>query len=255
MNIEFNCIIKERIQNGSYVDLVLENKELSPLCRYGQFLHIACGEGTFLRRPLSICDANKETIRIVFQIKGEGTKALAGKKIGDILNVLGPLGKGFIVEKDERDVVFVGGGLGAFPLYMPAKDLGENSMVILGYRNKEAVYLYEDFKKAGCNVILTTDDGSCGNKGFVTDFLANIIDKKNISKILTCGPYIMMKKVAQIALKNNIPCQVSLEEHMGCGMGTCLCCVTKIKDNTGEQKNLCVCKDGPVFDAREVIFS
>jgi dihydroorotate dehydrogenase electron transfer subunit len=169
------------------------------------------------------------------------------------------LGNGFSVNNDDKNVDFVGGGLGVFPLYMPAKALGENSTVILGYRNREAVYLYEDFKKSGCRVILTTDDGSFGVKGFVTDELSKLINNQKISKILTCGPYVMMKKVAEIALKNNIECQVSLEEHMGCGIGTCLCCVTKIKEDTdgngNEIKNLCVCKDGPVFDARKVVFS
>ncbi|MDF2686126.1 MAG: dihydroorotate dehydrogenase electron transfer subunit [Clostridia bacterium] len=257
MNIEFNCIIKDLKQTESYVDMVLKNNELSPLCRYGQFLHIACGDETFLRRPISICDADDETVRIIFQIKGEGTKALAKRKIGDIVNVLGPLGHGFSLSNEDKNVVFIGGGLGVFPLYMPAKTLGENCTVILGYRNKEAVYLYEDFIKSGCNVILTTDDGSLGTKGFVTDELSKLINNKKISKVLTCGPYLMMKKVAELSLKNNIECQVSLEEHMGCGIGTCLCCVTKIRENTddNEIKNLCVCKEGPVFDARKVVFS
>jgi len=252
-NIEFECEIIKKSFGGGCVDFIIENEELAKLCQCGQFVQIDCGGKTFLRRPISICDVNGSQIRIIFQIRGEGTLQLAEFNAGDSLNIIGPLGHGFSINKNDENVVFVGGGLGIFPLLMPAKKYGSNATVILGYRNAAAVYLEKEFTDAGCKVITMTDDGSYGQKGFTTDSLETLINQGSVGKIKTCGPHIMMKKVAEMAIKHDIECEVSMESRMSCGIGMCLCCVQKIHSGN-EIDHVCVCKYGPVMDAGEVVW-
>ena len=128
----------------------------------------------------------------------------------------------------------------------------DNPLVITGFRNKELVILQEDFKKCGAELVLTTDDGTAGIHGFVTDVLKEKINE--IDEICACGPIPMLKAIAQVAKEFNKPCQVSLEERMGCGVGACLVCACKVKQENGEEEYLHVCKNGPVFNAEEVVF-
>lgn len=245
----YSCKIIKKNIHSDYIDFWLTQPELAKACSPGQFLHVDCCSKTTLRRPISVCETKENAVRIVFQIKGEGTALLAQKNEGDLISVLGPLGHGF--ELCDKKTLLIGGGLGTFPLLQSAKILGENSVAILGFRNSQAVYLKEDFEKYCKDVFITTDDGSLGKKGFVTDVLKEVI--ADFDLVLTCGPDIMMKNIAEICIKNNVPCQVSLEERMGCGTGVCLCCTRPIMRNN-EEHNLCVCKDGPVFNAKEVYF-
>lgn len=220
----------------------------------GQFIHIKCGEGVYLRRPISICDVYDNNLRFIFQVKGKGTKILSEKKEGEYLDVLGPLGNGFSVSRKFNNPVVIGGGIGVYPMLMTAKKSGASA--ILGFRNKDAVTLYDDFKAVCENVYITTDDGSFSRKGFVTDVLKELIMENKVDAIFACGPHMMLKAIQTIAKENNIFCELSLEERMGCGIGACLCCATKIKDEELEEgyKFSHVCKHGPVFNSNEVIF-
>ncbi|MDR0315171.1 MAG: dihydroorotate dehydrogenase electron transfer subunit [Oscillospiraceae bacterium] len=243
---------KEELAQGIF-RYTLKNSELVSLSRAGQFVHILCGEKT-LRRPISICSIDKENgvFDIVFSAKGEGTHWMSGQNKGDEYDVLGPLGNGFDTDIKGR-VLLIGGGIGVPPMLCVASEILAPCDAILGFGSKDAVILEKDFKAVCSNVHITTDDGSFGRKGLVTDLLSEIADRQKYSVIYACGPAPMLKAVAMIAEKNKIKCCVSLEERMGCGVGACLVCACKTKHGNIEQFSH-VCKDGPVFNAQEVVW-
>ena len=217
----------------------------------GQFVHIKCGDGLLLRRPISVCfwkgTAEEGTIRIVFEVKGEGTRWLARRPVGHTVDVLGPLGTGF--QTTPGPYLLVGGGIGVPPLYACACYTGCSSTAILGFRSKDRAILLDEFDSECIDVKIATDDGSLGYHGFVDALVRQELEKEHhYQGILACGPKPMLKSVAKVAAEFNVPCQVSMEERMGCGVGACLVCATPMKD--GSVKH--VCKDGPVFNAREV---
>lgn len=223
------------------------------LAKPGQFVHIAI-PGHTLRRPISICQINKEkqTIRIVFAAKGNGTRELSDCGVGSKVDVLGPLGNGFKLVPKDSNVILVGGGIGVPPMVGLSDYYGENAIAISGFRDKSIIILQDEFKKNGTETILCTDNGSAGIHGFVTQPLEEILKSgKKIDMVYSCGPIPMLKNIAGVCEKYNTPCQVSLEQRMGCGIGACLCCETKIYDN-GQIEYKQVCKDGPVFDSKEV---
>lgn len=228
--------------------------EIAEIAQPGQFVHILPAEFT-LRRPISICDINREkgTLRIVFIVKGDGTKEIAKLNEGDLIDMLAPLGHGFTVNDSFKKVVLIGGGIGTPPMLPLAKFYGEKAVVISGFRNAEAVILQNDFKQTGAETILCTDDGSMGTKGFVTEPLKELLEKGGIDAVYTCGPTPMLKNIAAIANEKNVFCEVSLEERMGCGIGACLVCACKTKKD-GEEHFAHVCKNGPVFNSKEVIW-
>lgn len=233
---------KKRI-NKSYVEILLQNAKLAKEAKPGQFVHINIGsEAHLLRRPISICDAYGDITRIIFEVKGEGTKILAGKNEGDMIDVLGPLGQGFTVKKGARAVI-IGGGLGSFPLLYLAKSL-DNPKTFLGFRNKDIVCLEDEFKKVG-EIEIATDDGSYGYHGFAIDLARKHLEDCDI--IYACGPAPMLRAVKALSEETGIKAELSMEQRMGCGIGACLVCVCKTK--SGYEK---VCQRGPVFDASEV---
>lgn len=254
-------------------DYVVDCAEMAIKAKPGQFLHILCGGNTYLRRPISICDVvDNRLIRFIFEVRGEGTKALSEVSVGERLDILGPLGSSFDVnfkdsdnadskiESDESnknidipdgEIILIGGGIGIFPLFNLAKSLPKKPMVMLGFRDMKSVVLTGEFSTVADSVFIASDDGSVGHDGFVTDLLKNTIDSgKKIARIYTCGPKPMMKIVADIAKENNIQCQISMEERMGCGVGACVTCTCTMSDGTRKR----VCKDGPIFNASEVDF-
>lgn len=215
----------------------------------GQFVMIGCGGDTLLKRPLSICNFEKGEMEIVYQIKGKGTYNLSMMKPGDLVDINGPFGHGFDVFKDKKNILIVGGGIGIPPLLYLARTLNaENINIALGFRDK--TYLIDEFKKYG-NVIVTTESGNYGIKGYVLDAISNIIN--NVDMIYGCGPKLMLIALKELSLKYNIPCQISVEERMGCGIGACMVCACKTKSKDGYHYKK-VCKDGPVFWAEEVEF-
>lgn len=222
--------------------------ELAAAAAPGQFAHIYV-PGKTLRRPISICDIDKDagTLRFVFQVRGGGTAELAKFKVGDAFDILAPLGHGFTVEP-EKKALLVGGGIGVPPLLGAAKHYGENATVAIGFRSRDFVILEDDFKAAGCEVRVATDDGSYGHHGLVLDLIRDL----RPDVIHACGPMVMLRAVAQLAKENNIRCEISLEERMACGIGACLGCAVELNGEDGTYMGH-VCKDGPVFAAERVV--
>lgn len=218
----------------------------------GQFVHIRAN-GFTLRRPISIAGISETTLRIVFEIRGEGTAEIAKLNEGDLIDMLAPLGHGFTISDKFKKVVLIGGGIGTPPMLPLAKYYGEKAAAICGFRNASAVILQEDFKKTGAETILCTDDGSMGIHGFVTEPLRELAAKGGIDAVYACGPMPMLKNIAAICKENGIYCEISLEERMACGIGACLGCACRTVRND-EEYFAHVCKDGPVFKAEEVLF-
>lgn len=228
--------------------------EIAQVAVPGQFVHIRIGSFT-LRRPISICgiDPIKGTLRIVFEIRGEGTSAIADLNKGDVIDMLAPLGHGFTVNSDFKKVILIGGGIGTPPMLPLAKAYGEKAVAISGFRNASAVILQEDFAAAGAETILCTDDGSAGIHGFVTQPLEELVRNGGVDAVFACGPTPMLKRITEICKENSVYCEISLEERMACGIGACLGCACKTKRND-EEYFAHVCKDGPVFKAEEVLW-
>jgi len=217
----------------------------------GQFLHVKCGEKRVLRRPISICSVRGDQVQFIFEVKGEGTKWLSRRIKGTKLNILGPLGNGFELPDDK--FIIVGGGLGSPPMLFAAQAAKTKPAAILGFREKNRIILTCEFKAACDEVYITTEDGSSGIHGFVTDPLEKLIKKGGYKAVLSCGQMAMQKAVAEICAGCGIPCQVSLEERMGCGIGACLVCACETKKDGIIQMSR-ACKDGPVFDADKVVW-
>lgn len=217
----------------------------------GQFVNLSTGDNVhLLRRPLGIMKVEGNDISVCYQIKGEGTKTLSKAKAGQQLKVLLPLGNGFNLE-GKKQIAVIGGGVGIFPLIATIREhcKDKNFYSYIGFRNKNAVCLMDELEKSK-SLTVVTDDGSFGAKGNAVEAYLKDADKLNADMIIACGPPIMLKVLKQKLeeRKNTIPCLVSLEERMGCGIGACLVCVCKKSDGS----NARVCKDGPVFDINEV---
>ena len=227
------------------------NAPLPPMMP-GQFaqLRVDGSKETFLRRPISInfVDTKLNQIWFLVQLVGAGSRALGRLREGDTLNALLPLGNGFSMPVSaEKKHLLVGGGVGTAPLlYLGAQMnlMGMRPTFLLGARIKDMLLQLEDFERVG-DVYVTTEDGSAGEKGFVTQH--SILFKQHFDRISVCGPSPMMKAVARFARANSVPCEVSLENMMACGLGACLCCVEKTVKG-----NVCVCTEGPVFDINEL---
>ena len=228
--------------------------EVAEAAAPGQFVHIRAN-GYTLRRPISICgiDKNKGTLRIVFEIRGEGTAEIAKLNAGDLIDMLAPLGHGFTVDGSFGKVVLIGGGIGTPPMLPLAKIYGEKAVAISGFRSSAAAILQDDFKAAGAETVLCTDDGSAGIHGFVTQPFTELAEQGGIDAVYACGPMPMLKGIAAICKDKGIYCEISLEERMACGIGACLGCACRTVRND-EEYFAHVCKDGPVFKAEEVLF-
>ncbi len=246
-------IVSQKCIGTDIYDMVLSFPRGAKEAKPGQFIAMYCEDGTkLLPRPISICgiDAENGTLRVVYRIAGEGTRLFSKMKEGDSLEVLGPLGNGFTMK--EEKAIIVGGGIGIPPMLELAKQLSCEKTVVLGYRDE--LFLKEEFD-ACTDVVVATEDGSCGTKGTVID----AINEANVdgAVIYACGPMPMLKALAEYAEAHDMEAQISLEERMACGIGACLGCIckTKKKDHHTNVNNQRICKDGPVFDAKEVVFS
>lgn len=240
-------VLKNRSINKDYYVLELESPENVSEILPGQFVELLVENtrNAFLRRPISIYNVNPErnSIELLIQIVGEGTRLLSELKEGDFVDVIYPLGKTFTTLNSGEKALLVGGGVGVAPLLYLARKLKDKNVevhILLGGRGKENIVDVDNFALYG-KVYIATDDGSLGEKGLVTQH--SIMQSRDFDMIYSCGPDPMMRAVAHVAAKNNINCEVSLENMMACGIGSCLCCVTQTK--TGHQ---CVCTDGPVFN-------
>lgn len=248
-----SCTIlrNEKLTQDVY-DVTVEAGRLADIAQPGQFAQIAV-PGKTLRRPISICEIDRErhTFRFVFQVRGEGTAILAGFEPSAALDILAPLGNGYDLGDTNRRVLFVGGGIGLPPLLGAAQPFGKNAVLAAGFRTKNAVILKKDFEAAGCRVLLATDDGSLGHRGNAAELLQGL----KFDEIFACGPLPMLRAVCRIAEERGVPCQVSLEERMACGIGACLGCAVKLRGPGGEEHYGHVCKDGPVFRSTELFLT
>ena len=259
MGVKVNCELlkKEMLIDGIY-KFSVKSPEIANSARAGQFLEIKVSETgePFLRRPISIYNIDKENgiVEFIFQVKGRGTEILAERKIGDLIDIMGPLGFGGFKVQEYNNVAIIGGGIGTYPLYELVKELKgkANLNVYLGFRDKSLVTCEKEFEEIGLNkLVVTTDDGSYKEKGYAIDFMKKDIEEHKVDMIFACGPLPMLKAVRAYAIENNIPCQISLEERMGCGIGACLGCAVKVI--SGEEPRYGhVCKEGPVFNAADV---
>ncbi|MBR5464224.1 MAG: dihydroorotate dehydrogenase electron transfer subunit [Alistipes sp.] len=238
---------------------ILKNEPLTPLVwrmvlegdtqwitRPGQFVNIALA-GKFLRRPISVSDYDEQTITLIYKIVGEGTKQMSGMHAGEKLDLLTGLGNGFDTSKATDKCLLVGGGVGVPPLYNLAKKLlaeGRQVIVILGFNTASELFYEKEFKALGCEVVVTTVDGSKGVKGFVTTAIEEL--KIDFGYFYTCGPLPMLKALYDHTEQDG---QLSFEERMGCGFGACMGCSCKTKYG-----NKRICVDGPVLDKKEVIW-
>lgn len=222
----------------------------------GQFVSLYCSDGSrLLPRPISICeiDPNYGALRLVYRTVGKGTEEFSRKKAGDEIRLLGPLGNGFDVS-NPKDAMLIGGGIGIPPMLELAKQLNvDHKTIVLGYSGGP-LFLKDDLAKRG-SIYVSTDDGSAGTHGTVMDAIRDNNLKADV--IYACGPKVMLRAVKEFAEEKNIECWVSMEERMACGIGACLGCVCKTTevDEHSHVKNRRVCKDGPVFNAREVDLS
>lgn len=245
----------ERI-SPKHVLIRLTDEKPLPEMVPGQFVEVRVDGSatTFLRRPISInfVDCQQNELWLMVAMVGDGTRRLGELKAGDVLNCVLPLGNGFSWQSGKtalNKALLVGGGVGVAPLlYLGAqmKEQGMEPTFLLGARTANDLLMLDEFKKYG-RVCVTTEDGSEGEKGFVTQH--SLLQQERFDMIYTCGPTPMMKAVARYAQEKGIECEASLENLMACGLGACLCCVEKTTEG-----NLCVCKDGPVFNIKKLLW-
>lgn len=233
--------------------MVLEAAPVADEAVAGQFVSLYSKDGSrLLPRPISLCEIDKEkkTIRLVFRVVGFGTTEFSKLKESDMIDILGPLGNGFI--KEQGRAILIGGGIGIPPMLQLAKELTCEKSIVLGYRDE--LFLKEEFEPYG-PVYVSSEDGANGVLGNVLDAIREYGVKGDI--IYACGPLPMLRGIKQYAMENGIRCQISMEEKMACGVGACLACVCNSKDidDHSKVKNKRICKDGPVFYAEEVELS
>lgn len=279
-------IAENKMVAQGFYRMRIESAYLAKNARPGQFVEIKCSDGNepLLRRPLGVHRIRENGIELLYEVVGKGTQLLSKKKSGDTVDIIGPLGNGFDLSRTTHDAlrttIIVAGGIGVAPLVALAEELvhspqstvhGKKVHVLIGARTKSHILCEAEFKKMGCRVVIATEDGSKGFKGLATDLLRTAHDALRTT-IYACGPAAMLKTVAKIAGVKRIPCQVSIEERMACGIGVCLGCPVKIKpisvpdgaysmrylpSGTGmaastKYEYKMVCKDGPVFNAEEI---
>jgi len=236
-------IVSNTALTDSVYKMVLQG-DTSAITAPGQFVNIQL-DGMFLRRPISVCDYDAETLTIIYKVVGKGTEAMSGMVPGTKLDILTGLGNGYDLTVSGENPVLIGGGVGVPPMYNLAKNLlalGKKVTVILGFNTDGEIFYEEEFRLLGCEVLVTTVDGSRGIKGFVTDALKDA----TYSYFYTCGPEPMLKAVYKSSVTSG---QMSFEERMGCGFGACMGC--SCKTLTGYKR---ICKDGPVMRKEEILW-
>lgn len=253
----------ERVQaverlNSDTVLLRILSERIVREAHPGQFVNVKCCEGlnAYLRRPISICkiDRDKQTFDIVFQIRGAGTELLSSICESDTIDVMGPFGKGFSLMEEDGRIVVLGGGIGIFPLLELLREHpARHKTAILGFRSKELIVLEDAFKEVCSELLIATDDGSFGHKGFSTQLLGRLLETETPDVVYMCGPHIMMKRGVELCRQKGVRTEVSMEQRMGCGIGACLVCACKTKAGDDWEFSH-VCKDGPVFDGERVVF-
>jgi dihydroorotate dehydrogenase electron transfer subunit len=249
-DITSNIVTNDFVSKDIFL-LSVHAPEIAKKARPGQFCMLKVNHrlDPLLRRPLSIHDVKEDEVHFLYKVVGKGTVILSRMTERDEIDVLGPLGNPFSLKTDKA--LIVGGGMGIAPLLFLAKALGRENTekIMLGARDKSELVRIREFSKISKDISLSTDNGTLGHKGFVTDILKEHLVRKGTGNGFTayaCGPFSMLRMVCEITKEFRIPTQVSLESHMGCGFGICLGCAV---NRVGEGGYMHVCKDGPVFEA------
>lgn len=251
-----NAVVLEQKEIASGIfRLVLQTKEIAAQAKAGQFVSVYSKDPSkLLPRPISLCEINKTkgTLTLVYRVTGEntGTEEFSRLQKDDTVRILGPLGNGFPVDAtDGKKAFLIGGGIGIPPILQLAREMKADKQMVLGFR--DSLFLMDEFQAEG-QVYVATEDGSAGTKGNVLDAIrANGL---SADIIYACGPTPMLRALKAYAEEHEMVCYISMEERMACGIGACLACVCKTKDKDAHSNvnNKRICKEGPVFDAREV---
>ena len=251
----FICEIgsRERLTKSVF-KLGVVNDEFADLVRAGHFANIKCGRENLLRRPISVCGVYDDEVVFVYEVRGAGTEWLSERRPGEFLDIHGPLGKGF--DFPGGRILVVGGGIGCPPMLFAAQTMRlfrVDTTAVLGFRNADSIILKDHFRAFCDNVYVTTDDGSFGIQGTVAAPLEKLLEKGGYEAVFACGPRAMLSAVASLCARYDTQCQVSLEERMACGVGACVVCACATRIG-GVDSMSRVCRDGPVFDAGEVVW-
>jgi dihydroorotate dehydrogenase electron transfer subunit len=253
--------VVDRRRLGRYWGITVTAGEIAQRAQPGQFVNVAVDtSGTLLRRPFSIAGASPSgpvagTVDIVVDAHGPGTAALGRARTGDRLTLMGPLGKPFPMPQRRVSAVLVGGGYGAAPLYYMGTRLraaGHKVGFVVGAADQQRILDPIVPKRMATTTVFTTEDGSMGERGRVTDVLARVLTSTGAEVVYACGPNGMLAAVSGVCEQRGIPCQVAVEEHMACGVGVCMTCVLPIRDRHGDVHNRRVCLDGPVFTSTRI---
>lgn len=290
--VSAGIIYNRRIKKG-YFEIALSAPAIAKTALPGQFVNIKVSAGLepLLRRPLSIHRVEGNKIFLLYEVLGKGTEMLSRKKQGEYLDIIGPLGSGFRLNEprtsaersgaspkgtNHKSRILVAGGMGTAPLVFLAERLNKRwtkpacrqgrderrrTLVLIGAKTKDSILCEKEFKELGCEVMVSTDDGSRGFKGYVSELLKQrllTIDCR-LSTIYACGPKLLLKEISRISYQRNIPAQLSLESHMACGIGACMGCVIKVarapeRQSARDFEYKRVCKEGPVFEVQEIIW-
>jgi len=263
-----SLVVEHTVVTAQVRLLVLDAPEVAKTCVPGQFVHVECAPAglvdPLLRRPLSVHDADSAAGRasILYELRGRGTEALSRKKVGDEVDILGPLGRGFPLPATADDpVVFVAGGIGVAPLYFLARQVASqvclrDMTLLIGARSECLLTCIDKFRDLGCHVHTATDDGSQGFQGLVTELFQehmSSIQERRRPVVYASGPMPMLSALSKLTAQHDLTCWVSTEARMACGVGACLGCAIKVR-NGDSWKYVRCCKEGPVFDANEVIW-
>jgi dihydroorotate dehydrogenase electron transfer subunit len=266
-------VLSHRKYGEHYHALTIVSPEIGEKVRPGQFVNIICGEDRthILRRPFSVYRVHKRggwasTIEIVFDIRGPGTKFLSRLRGHSVVDIIGPLGRGFALPKRRAHCLLVGGGIGAAPLFFLADELrneGHRVDVVLGAKSSGLLLNQIDARRLASVCRMTTEDGSAGDQGLVTDVLEETMDKCETEVIYACGPHPMLEAVSRLVMERKVPIQVAVEELMGCGYGVCMTCVMPLRRRTkarvGEEDDEIVyarsCTEGPVFNGATIVWN
>ena len=248
-------IVSNERDTDLYFRLVVRAPGIAPLVQPGQFAHVRILplKEALLRRPFSIFQISGDTLSILYKTIGRGTEVLSRMRPGEELSMIGPLGHGFTVPQPACETpLLVAGGYGMAALYLLAQRSPQKGVVFVGGRRRVDILCEAEFRALGWEVRATTEDGSHGEKGLVTEALKTELERHAPGrKLFACGPTQMLKAVGRLAAEFNLPAELSLDEHMGCGIGVCLTCVVPIKAGEGWEYQR-TCTEGPVFDSREV---
>jgi dihydroorotate dehydrogenase electron transfer subunit len=250
-------IVSNERSTDSYYRLVVRAPQIAPRIQPGQFAHVRIlpMKDALLRRPFSIFQVEGDTFSILYKTVGKGTVALARMQSGEELSVIAPLGHGFTVPQPGAETpLLVAGGYGMAAMYLLARRSPQKGIVFVGGRRRVDILCEREFQDLGWEVRVTTEDGSHGEKGLVTQpLLAELKSAQHGRKLFACGPTPMLQAVGKIAGEHDVPAELSMDEHMCCGVGVCLTCVIRVRSgDTWEYRRTCT--EGPVFDARDVVW-